>query len=385
MKKFSAKIEEIQDSIFGKMSKLAFEYKAINLGQGFPDFDGPDWIIEAAYEAMKSGKNQYPPPEGIFSLRKAILRTYEKFYNISFDPEKEITITSGATEAIFSAINSLVNYNDEVIIFEPFYDAYLSDILIAGGRARFITLRKPDFSFDFDELYNAITPKTKAIIVNSPNNPTGKVFSENEIKFILELAEKYDFYIISDEVYEFITYDGIKHHPLLSFDKEKSRVIMISSTAKTFSLTGWKIGWAIANPVITDAIRKVHQWTTFAVNSPGQYAMSFAFSQIDEYLPLLKNTYQQKRDFTFNELQSSPFKPFKPFGSYFLMVQIPQEFAQNSETLAIELLKKFGVATIPATSFYRKSNEGNNMLRVCFAKKDETLKEGIKRLKSVNI
>lgn len=383
MKPFANRIKEIENSIFGIMSKLAFENQAVNLGQGFPDFDGPNWIIDSAYEAMKSGKNQYAPTEGIFSLRRNIRAVYERFYDLNFNLENEITITTGATEALFSTINAIVNFGDEVILFEPFYDAYLSNVLLAGGRPRFVTLRKPDFSFDTVELISAITPKTKAIIINSPNNPTGKVFTSDEIKFIVDLAKKYDFYIISDEVYEFITYDNFQHIPLLKFDERKERVIMISSTAKTFGMTGWKIGWAIANPSITDAIRKVHQWTTFAVNTPGQHAMANAFFKIEEYLPELKQSYQRKRDLVLEELTDSIFKPIKPNGSYFLMIEIPKEFNLDSNTLSIEMIKKFGVATIPASAFYKKSPEKETMLRICFAKKDETLKEGIMRIKSI--
>ncbi|MGQ9818377.1 MAG: pyridoxal phosphate-dependent aminotransferase [Candidatus Kapaibacteriales bacterium] len=383
MKSFAKRIEEIENSIFSIISRLAFENQAVNLGQGFPDFDGPNWIIDYAYDAMKSGKNQYAPTEGISSLRKNINSVYEKFYGINFNPENEITITTGATEALYSAINAIVNFGDEVILFEPFYDAYLSDVLLAGGRPRFVTLRKPNFTFDPNELTLAITPKTKAIIINSPNNPTGKIFNEEELKLIVDLAKKYDFYIISDEVYEFITYDNFQHIPLLKFDEKKERTIMISSTAKTFSMTGWKIGWAIANPMITEAIRKIHQWTTFAVNTPGQHAMAFAFSKIEEYLPELKNIYQKKRDFVYKELSDSLFKPIKPYGSYFLIVEIPKNLNFDAETLSIQILKKFGVATVPASAFYKKSTEGKNLLRICFAKKDETLVEGVKRFKLI--
>ncbi|MCX7909078.1 MAG: aminotransferase class I/II-fold pyridoxal phosphate-dependent enzyme [Ignavibacteria bacterium] len=378
------RIEKIEDSIFGVMSALAFQYNAINLGQGFPDFSGPDWIIEAAYQAMKEGKNQYAPPFGIHSLRKIISNVYNKYYNIDFDIEKEITITAGATESLFSTILALVDEGDEVILFEPFYDAYLSDVYIAGGIPKFVTMHKPNFSFDFKELENAITPKTKAIIINNPNNPSGKVFTYEELITIYELAEKFNFYIISDEVYEFLTYDNHRHIPILTIDKEKKRSIMISSTGKTFSMTGWKIGWAIANPSITDAIRKVHQWTTFTINTPGQHAMAFAFSRIDDYLPEFKNEYQERRDIIFNELQKSIFKPHKPFGSYFIMVDIPTSNKDDIE-IAKELTVHNNIATIPASPFYAKSSEGKTMLRICFAKTKETLMKGIQNLLSYKI
>lgn len=380
----SKRTQKVQDSIFGVMSVLAFEHKAINLGQGYPDFSGPDWIIEAAHKAMKEGKNQYAPPQGIYSLRKIISETYEKIYGAVFDIEKEITITAGATEALFSAILGLVDEGDEVILFEPFYDAYLSDVILAGGVSKFITLCKPNFEFDFKDLEKAISPKTKAIIINNPNNPSGKVFSQVELAYIFELAEKYNFFIISDEVYEFLTYDNIKHHSILNIDKEKKRSIMISSTGKTFSMTGWKIGWAIANPQITDAIRKVHQWTTFAVNTPGQHAMAYAFTRLDDYLSDFKTQYQERRDLVFHELQSTIFKPHKPYGSYFIMVDIPTTSLNDIE-LAKELTIRNKVATIPASPFYAESDEGKSMLRICFAKSKETLLRGIENLKSFKI
>lgn len=380
MKSFAKRISGIEDSIFATMSQLAFEYRAVNLGQGFPDFDGPEWIKEAAFEAMKQGKNQYAPPQGIFSLRKAIRDTYEYHYHFTFDTENEITITAGATESLFSAILALIEPDDEVILFEPFYDAYYSDVILAGGNPKFVTLHKPDFSFDFRELENTISHKTKAIVINNPHNPTGKVFSNEELSFIYELARRYDLYIISDEVYEFLTYDGIKHLSAIGFDPKKERTIVISSTGKTFSMTGWKIGWAIANPRITDGIRKVHQWTTFTVNTPGQHAMAYAFARLEEYLPNFRREYQERRDLVFTELETTKFKPHKPFGSYFLMVDIPNSDYSDIQ-MAIELTKNFGIATIPPSPFYRKSSEGKTMLRICFAKRRETLIEGINRLK----
>lgn len=374
------RIKNIKDSIFGVMSALSFEHKAVNLGQGFPDFSGPEWISEAAFKAMKEGRNQYAPTQGIYSLRKAISEVYAQRYNTDFDIEKEITITAGATEALFSTILALVDEGDEVILFEPFYDAYLSDVYIAGGLPKFITLHKPDFSFDYKDLEQVISPRTKAIIVNNPNNPSGKVFSMEELTSIFELAEKYNFFIISDEVYEFITYDNFKHHSILEIDKERKRSIMISSTAKTFSMTGWKIGWAIANPRVTDAIRKVHQWTTFAVNTPGQHAMAFAFSRLDEYLPQFQKEYQERRDLVFAELHKTIFKPHKPYGSYFLLVDIPTEVGKNDLEVAKELTISYKVATIPASPFYAKSQEGQTMLRICFAKLKETIRQGIENL-----
>ncbi|MEJ5285588.1 MAG: Aspartate aminotransferase [Candidatus Kapaibacterium sp.] len=376
------RINKIQDSIFGVMSALAFKHQAVNLGQGFPDFSGPDWIIEAAFKAMKEGKNQYAPTQGIYSLRKIISEVYSKHYNMNFDIETEITITAGATEALFCTFLALIEEGDEVILFEPFYDAYLSDVYLAGGIPKFVTLHKPDFQFDFKELEKLISERTKAIVVNNPNNPSGKVYTLEELQQIFELAEKYNLFIISDEVYEFLTYDNIKHYSILEIDKERKRSIMISSTGKTFSMTGWKIGWAIANPQITDAIRKVHQWTTFAVNTPGQHAMAYAFSKLDEYLPYFRKEYQERRDLIYSELQNTLFKPHKPYGSYFLLVDIPTDVEMDDIEVSKELTINNKIATIPASPFYSKSQEGKSMLRICFAKTLETIKKGIENLKS---
>ncbi|MCX7879218.1 MAG: methionine aminotransferase [Ignavibacteria bacterium] len=377
---FANRLRGIEDSIFGLMSALAAEYKAVNLGQGFPDFSGPDWLIEAFNKAMKDGKNQYAPPQGIHSLRKIISDTYLKFYECRIDPENEITITAGATEALFSTILALINPGDEVIIFEPFYDAYYSDIILAGGIPKFVTLHKPNFDFDFEELIIQVTPRTKAIIINNPHNPTGKVYSKNELEFIFETANKHNLYIVSDEVYEFLTYDNLKHISILNIDKHLTRSIMISSAGKTFSMTGWKIGWAIANPKISDAIRKVHQWTTFTVNTPGQHAVAFGFTKLDEYLPIFKEEYQYRRDLIYSELVKTKFTPHKPFGSYFIMVDIPTLEKDDIE-IAKELTVDYKVATIPPSVFYRNSDEGKKMLRICFAKTPRTIIEGIENLK----
>jgi len=382
MSGFSNRIEGMGTSIFSTMTILSNKYKAVNLGQGFPENDGPRWIMDKAYQAMLEGKNQYAPMNGIYSLRKIITDVYEKTYNIKWDPESEVTITSGATEALFSSILAIINPGDEVILFEPFYDSYLGDVLIAGGTPKFATLHKPNFTFDIDELKKLISDKTKLIILNNPNNPCGKVFTKEELQIIADLAIENDLFVISDEVYEFLTYDNIQHTPIATLKNMKERVITISSTGKTFSMTGWKIGWAICDAELTNAIQKVHQWTTFTINTPGQHAMAYAFTQLENYLPDFKRDYQEKRDYVFNQLIDSPFYPYKPLGSYFLLVDIPNDIKLTDFEIAKELVINYGVAIIPASFFYSKSNEGNKLLRICFAKNQETLAEGIKRMKN---
>lgn len=381
--KESSRLNQLETSVFTTISKLSFEHNAVNLGQGFPDFDGPDWLMKYAFEAMLDGKNQYPPSNGIHSLRNIISKIQKKNYDLNWVADKEITITSGATEGLFSALQAIIEPGDEVIIFEPFYDAYLADILMAGGVPKFVTLKKPDFKFDFEELEKAITTKTKSIILNSPHNPTGKVFDKSELEFISELVVKYNLIALSDEVYEFLTFDDVSHIPIATFPEMRDRTITITSAAKTFSITGWKIGFVMASESITQAIQKVHQWTVFAVNTPCQHAVARAYERIEDYLTEFRAMYQSKRDLVFKELLNTSFKPYKPYGSYFLMVEYPQNIYENDFDCAIDLIKKYGIATIPPSVFYRKSDEGKTMLRLCFAKKDETLLRGISRLKNI--
>ncbi len=376
---FANRIEGMETSIFTIMSKLAFEHKAVNLGQGFPDFDGPAWIFDAAYKAMKEGKNQYAPMPGILSLRKTLANNYRKYYGLDIDIANGFCITAGATEALYSTIMAYIQHGNEVIMFEPVYDAHLADVKMAGGTARFVTLRRPDFSFDFDELAAEINENTKMIILNNPHNPTGKVYSYDELKYIAELAIKHNLIVLSDEVYEFITYDNAKHIPIATLPGMYERTITISSAGKTFSLTGWKIGWACGEPKLIEGVMKSHQWTTFAVNTPAQHAMAYAFSQLDDYLPDFKKMYLSKRDLMYKLLLGTAFKPHKPLGSYFMMVDLPDD-KMNAEEIANDLVINYGVATIPPHVFYGRSEEGNKMLRLCFAKNDETIKAGIEKL-----
>lgn len=370
-------------SIFSTMSKMASDYNAVNLGQGFPDFDGPAWIMKEAYQAMIDGKNQYAPSPGIFSLRKIVSEIQTKYYGIEYDPDTEITVTAGATEALYSTINAFVNPGDEVIMFEPYYDAHQADVILAGGVPVYVTLRKPDFSFDMDELIESISSKTKMIIVNTPHNPTGKVFSREELNFIAIIAIENDLIVISDEVYEFLLFNEAIHLPIAAIDGMRDRTITISSTGKTFGLTGWKIGFATASKKLTDSIRKIHQWTTFAVNTPGQNAMAHAFKNIEGYLPDFRKEYLTKRDLVLSGLEGSTFKTIKPQGSYFIMAEFPEGKWIDDIDAAKDIVINHGVATIPPSVFYSKSDEGKTMLRICFAKKNETLEKGINILRKI--
>jgi len=377
-------VTEFKESIFSTMTKLAIDHKAINLSQGFPDFDGPQWVIDLAKKAMDQGhldnsvgKNQYAPSPGILPLREAIANNYKRFYGLSYDPATEIVVTNGAAEAIFCACMALINPGDEVVVFEPFYDSYLASLQMAGANVVPVTLKAPNFSFDIEELKSAINPKTKMLILNNPHNPTGKVFTRQEIQVVAELAVKFDFYILSDEVYEFLTYE-VPHIPTANFPELRDRTITISSTGKTFGLTGWKIGWTCGPKEIIKAIHNVHQFTTFCVAHPLQIAIAEALNNMDNYLIEFKKSYRAKRDFLVSGLKDAGFNVLNPAGTYFVMAILNEGETDIDFCQKLILDKK--VAAIPTSAFYIKSDEGKKMIRFCFAKKDETLKAAIAQL-----
>lgn len=383
MKETALRISDFKDSIFGVMSRLARENNAINLSQGFPDFDGPDFVKEFAYKKIAEGHNQYAPFQGSVNLRNEISSYYNRFYKLNYNPESEITVTVGATEAIFVVITALINPGDEVIILEPFYDSYLASIKICGGVAVPVTMHAPNFTVDQKELEAAITPKTKMIIVNNPHNPTGKMWDKSELEMIATIAQKNDLYVMSDEVYEFLTFDGHQHIPTATLNEMRERTITISSAGKTFGLTGWKIGWICANPNLTNAFRLVHQYVTFAVSTPIQEAVAEGLKNLETYLPVFRAQYKAKRDYFYEVLTSVGFKFDLPKGTYFMMVPISQKTELKDVDYAMKLIKEYKVATVPPSAFYVKSTEGEKYLRFCFAKKDETLKAAAENLKGL--
>jgi len=373
----------IKESIFATMSRLAVRHNAVNLGQGFPDFDGPAWIIDEAIAAMRSGKNQYAPMNGTRTLRDAVSGLYRTFYDLEYDPETEITVTAGATEALYSTITALIGEGDEAVMFEPFYDGHQADVLLAGGIPKYVTLHKPDFHFNPDDIERQITPRTKLLILNNPQTPLGKVFTRDELLSIAAIVASHNLLALSDEVYEFLTFDGAEHIPFASLPGMRERTITISSTGKTFGMTGWKIGYACAPADITRAIQTVHQFATFAVNTPGQIAMGHAIGRLPEYLPEFRALYAAKRNLLYEGMQRTRFAPHLPRGSYFMMVDIPDELCPGDVACARMLVERMGVATIPPSVFYGTSDEGTTMLRLCFAKSDVTLRQGMKLLAGV--
>jgi aspartate/methionine/tyrosine aminotransferase len=383
MKDTALRLADFKDSIFGVVSQLAREHNAVNLGQGFPDFDGPEWLKDIAYKKMQEGHNQYAAFPGTPNLRQEIANYYKNFYSLNYNPDSQITVTVGATEAIFVVINSLINPGEEVVIMEPFYDSYLAATKIAGGVAVPVTLHAPEFTLDLKELEKAITPRTKLIVLNNPHNPTGKVWTKEELLAVANLAIKHDLYLLSDEVYEFLLFDGAKHIPTATLDDMFERTITISSAGKTFGLTGWKIGWICANEKVTKACRLYHQFVTFAVATPLQEAVAEGLKNLPNYLPDFVSLYRGKRDSFYQDMKNLGFDFPIPKGTYFMMVPISQKTDLRDVDYAMKLIKENKVATVPPSAFYMKSTEGEKYLRFCFAKKDETLKQAALNLKGL--
>jgi aspartate/methionine/tyrosine aminotransferase len=383
MKDTALRIADFKDSIFGVISRLAREHGAVNLGQGFPDFDGPEWIKDIAYRKMQEGHNQYAPFSGTVNLRTEVANYYKAFYGLAYDPETQVTITVGATEAIYLVITALVNPGDEVVVLEPFYDSYVAAIKMAGGIPVPVTMHVPDFTIDKQELARAITPRTKLLILNNPHNPTGKVWSRQELLDVCDLAEKNDVYLLSDEVYEFLLFDEAKHIPTATFAGMHERTITVSSAGKTFGLTGWKIGWICANETVSRACRLVHQYVTFAVSTPIQEAVAEGLKRLPDYLPGFVELYKGKRDFFHRELAGQGFDFPIPKGTYFMMVPIEAKTSLADVDFALKLIKENKVATVPPSAFYLKSKDGERYLRFCFAKKEETLRQAAANLKGL--
>ncbi|MBI4630968.1 MAG: aminotransferase class I/II-fold pyridoxal phosphate-dependent enzyme [Chloroflexi bacterium] len=373
-------------TIFAEMTQLAIQHNAINLSQGFPDFDGAAEVKAAAIAAINDGKNQYAISNGQPDLRKAIAAHAKRFYNQEANPETEITVVSGATEGLFSSIIGILNPGDEAIIIEPFYDSYAPDVIMAGGVPRYVPLRAPDWHLDPDELTRAFNNKTKLIIVNTPHNPTGKVFSQSELQLIADLCIKWNVIAISDEVYEHILFDDTKHIRVAQLDGMRERTITISSHGKSFSFTGWKIGWCIAPPDLTTAIRRAHQFVTFASGTPFQHAAVNALSLDDEYYAALIHDYQTKRDFLASALSNAGLDVSIPKGTYFIMAGIQPLGFNDDVTFCRYLTKEIGVAAIPPSAFYSDDHKalGKSYARFAFCKKMETLEKAAERLSAIS-
>ncbi len=380
MKTAAHKMSQFKDSIFGVISQLSREHQAVNLGQGFPDFDGAQWLKDIVNKKIQEGHGQYAPFMGSAHLREEVSSYYKRFYKLAYDSVNEITITVGATEAIYSTLTALLDRDDEVIVLEPFYDSYIASIQLSGAKPVPVTMHAPNFTVDMKELEKALSSKTKILMINNPHNPTGKVWTETELKEIAQFALKNDLLVISDEVYEFLLFDGAKHIPMATLDGMKERTLTISSAGKTFGLTGWKIGWVCAPEHLSRAIRLVHQYVSFSVSTPMQEAVAEGLKQLESYVPSFQAQYKEKRDFFYQGMKRLGFEFSIPRGTYFMMVPIANKTSKNDVDYAMELIKDKKVATVPPSSFYLKSNEGAGYLRFCFAKKQETLESALMNL-----
>lgn len=378
----TAQVRSFGTSIFSEMSRLANQHGAVNLGQGFPDFDGPEFYKDAAKAAIDAGLNQYPIAHGALRLRQAIAATWEHDYGRAVDPETEVTVTSGATEALFDAIQAFIGPGDEAIVFEPYYDSYLPSTLLAGGALRPVTLRPPEWSFDPDELASAFGPNTKLLLLNTPHNPTGKVFSREELATIAALCQEWDVIAVTDEVYDRIVFDDAVHRPLAEMPGMWERTITINSTGKSFSMTGWKIGFLIAPPSLTEALRTVHQFVTFATSSPMQHASAVALelSLANDYYQRLKEEYTHRREVLWAALQASGLPPLPIAGGYFLNADISELGFADDVAFCRWLTSEVGVAAVPPSAFYLDPSRAPLLARFCFAKRDETLAAAASRL-----
>ena len=378
MMKIKTKLPEWGTSIFTIMTRMAVENNAINLAQGFPDFNCDDELLELVHHFQKKGFNQYAPMQGVPNLRKSISEKIEKLYGRHYDFENEITVTAGATQALYTAITSVVEAGDEVIIFEPAYDSYVPDILSNGGIPVYVPLNLKDYSYDWDLVRNKISDKIKAIILNSPHNPTGSLITKDDIKELEKITKGTDILIVSDEVYEHITFDGKMHESLASSDELARRTFIISSFGKTYHTTGWKMGYCAAPENLTKEFRKMHQFVVFSVNTPIQYAYADFMKQEDRYLSL-GNFYQHKRDVFLNEIKKSKFKLNPCNGTYFQLLDYSSISDKPDMEFSEYLTKEIGVAVIPLSPFY-EDRVSRSLVRICFAKSDEVLKEAAAKL-----
>jgi aspartate/methionine/tyrosine aminotransferase len=384
----SAKAEQFTESVIREMTRLAIKHDAVNLSQGFPDFAAPEEIKEAARQAISDDINQYAITWGAKPLRDAIVEKFERTQTVRYDPEREITICCGSTEAMMSAMMAIINPGDEIVVFEPFYENYGPDAILSGAAPRFVRMQppsaaNPDWSFDRDELAAAFGANTKAIILNTPNNPTGKVFTRSELEFIRDLCVRWNAYCVTDEIYEHILYDGTEHLSMARIDGMRDRTIVINGMSKTYSVTGWRVGWALAPPETTQAIRKVHDFLTVGAAAPLQQAGASALRSPKTYYDHLAATYVNKRERLLKILEASGFTVYKPRGAYYIMTDISRfrfpvedpRFASPTKDVAFAkyLVQEIGVACVPGSSFYNDPQDGASQVRFTFCKKEETL------------
>jgi aminotransferase len=384
----SERVEHFTESVIREMTRQAMLYGAINLAQGFPDFSAPEEIKRAAQEAIAADINQYAITWGAKNLRNAIARQVGIWQGLTIDPEREITVCCGSTEAMISALLACTNTADEIVIFEPFYENYGPDTILSGARPRFVKLRPPshtagEWTFDERELRAAFDNHTKAIILNTPNNPTGKVFNRAELELIRDLCVEYNVLAITDEIYEHIIYDGTEHISIVTLDGMRDRTITINGMSKTYSVTGWRVGWTVAPPALTNAIRKVHDFLTVGAPAPMQEAGAVALSLPDSYYRELAERYRQRRDRLVPALSAAGFRCFLPRGAYYVMTDISAFGFDDDVAFTTHLVRDVGIAAVPGSSFYNDPRDGASQVRFAFCKKEETLDKAVAKLEQL--
>ena len=380
----TAKLQGFGTTIFAEMSSLAVATGSVNLGQGFPDYDGPREVLDAAIDAINGGLNQYPPGLGMPVLRDAITEHQQRFYGVAYDADTEVLVTTGATEALASVLLGLCDTGDEVVVLEPTYDSYQACIALAGATPRFVTLRPPAYDLDLDALRDAITAKTKVILLNTPHNPTGKVLTHAELAAVAELAVEHDLIVASDEVYEHLVFDGLKHVTLASLPGMRERTLVISSGGKTFNTTGWKVGWICGPPKLVTAARTAKQFLTYVNSGPFQPAIAVGLRLPDSYYAELAADLELKRDKLFAGLQDAGFEAFKPSGTYFITVDI-RSMRPDGDGMEFcrSLPERCGIVAIPNVVFYDDKHAGRHMVRFAFCKRHEVIDDAVARLKGL--
>ncbi len=382
--RISAKASSFTESVIREMTRLAIAHGAINLAQGFPDFACPPELKDAAKAAIDGDVNQYAITWGAQGFREAIAEKFERTYGMAVDPNRQICVTCGSTEAMIATSLAVIDPGDEVIVFEPFYENYGPDAILSGATPRYVTLHEPNWTFDEEELAAAFGERTRAIILNSPNNPTGKVFARAELEVIAELCQRWDVIAFTDEIYEHMTYDGTEHVPLATIDGMADRTVTINALSKTYSVTGWRVGWTIASPELTDGIRKVHDFLTVGAAAPLQEAGTVAMNLPADYYETLRREYLERRDLILGLLEGAGFKTYRPSGAYYVMSDITGLGLGDDDVEAARwLTAEVGVASVPGSSFYSRPELGHDKLRFSFSKRLETLREAGERLARV--
>jgi aspartate/methionine/tyrosine aminotransferase len=376
----SARVSQFKESVIREMTRLAILHGAVNLAQGFPDFPAPPEVKQAACDAINADINQYTITWGAKAFRDAIAQYYRRFYSIEIDPERELAVCCGATEGMVASMLALLDQGDEIVVFEPFYENYWPDSQLSGTSVRYVPLRPLLWTFDPDELRAAFTPRTRAVVINTPNNPTGRVFNIDELTAIARLCQEFDALAITDEIYEHITFDNQRHIPILTLPGMRDRSVLVNSLSKTFSVTGWRVGWVVAPPELTSSIRKVHDFLTVGAAAPLQQAGILALGLPDNYYARLAEMYEGKRNMMLEALSSVGFVCSRPHGAYYVMAQTGKFDFASDISFCDYLVREIGVAAVPGSSFFSDPALGSKWIRFCFAKKPETIAAAGERL-----